>query len=254
MRLLIVVMAGIFSGWALSLALELSLSMLPFPEAPTLRKQDTPATAQLRRADLHRLLALPVEHGSAEPAVARPTAPFTGRLLGTLISERGPSLATLVIDDRARTVRVGDQVLDAEIVRIERGLVVVRRSGIEEQLTRHAGERTPESTRVDAVSRVARREALALLGDTHRLMREVRVTPIFQEGSLAGFMFASISDGSFLLSLDLRPGDIVRAINGRPLKSLPEVLALAGTLPHASTVTVELIRDGQPFTHRFELL
>lgn len=63
-----------------------------------------------------------------------------------------------------------------------------------------------------------------------------------------GVLVSKIGQG-FALSAGLRPGDFVREVNGRPINTVAELVAVSNGGNRAWTVTIE--RGGQRITARF---
>ena len=62
----------------------------------------------------------------------------------------------------------------------------------------------------------------------------------------SGVAVGSAIPGGTAAALDVRAGDLITAINGKPVETPAEVVTLARTIPSGSTVTLDLARDGAP--------
>lgn len=246
----------------LTSALEAGLVGPPSVE-PAPRPPAEPGRAPLEEPRLRALLGLPAPSLAVDAPVARSTSPFAGRLLGTLSSSlRERSVATILLPSgRARSVWEGDQVLDAEVLEIERQAVVLRRHGVTERLELHPPPAIASTTLVQPLVTtvsandftVSRAEVLSRMSDLYALSRGVRVTPAFRDGLPIGFRFAGVAPDSAAATLGLQSGDVIRRVNGRPIDSMQQILALAASLEHLPQVDLELERAGQVVTHRYRL-
>lgn len=66
-----------------------------------------------------------------------------------------------------------------------------------------------------------------------------------------GVRLATVKSGSFVSKVGLRSGDLVIAIDGRPLRTPQDGMAAVAWLRVADQVRVELIRNGQPITFQY---
>ena len=68
-----------------------------------------------------------------------------------------------------------------------------------------------------------------------------------------GLRLATVKPGSFVSKVGLRSGDLIRSVDGRPLRSPEDGLAAVAWLRVADQVRVELVRNGQPVTFQYVL-
>ncbi len=68
-----------------------------------------------------------------------------------------------------------------------------------------------------------------------------------------GFHLAAVRPGSYLESLGLRTGDVVRRIDGRPINSVDDAARACAWLRVADHFTVEVVRNGAPVQLRFQI-
>jgi general secretion pathway protein C len=255
--------AALLLALPLTTALEVELAAPSFAPEVTREDRRAPAPA-LEEPRLRALLGLTHLPVPAPPAQSH--APFAGRLLGTLCAaEPSRSLASVALPSgRVQTVREGELVLDAEVVAIERLALVLSRHGALERVGLGSGSipamstiapgAPPAITQLSAIDyRVSRTEVLARMSDLYSLSRGVRVVPAFRDGLPVGFRFATIAGDSPAARLGLESGDLIRAVNGKPLDSVQQVLALAASLERVPEVEIELERAGRVLTHRYRL-
>ncbi|TNF24371.1 MAG: hypothetical protein EP329_24955 [Deltaproteobacteria bacterium] len=86
------------------------------------------------------------------------------------------------------------------------------------------------------------------LKDPALLASEARATPSYDGGALRGVKLVGVRPGSLYRALGLRSGDVVTAIDGRPLTSASRPVDLLQQLGRASTVSVAVARRGRDTT------
>jgi hypothetical protein len=226
----------------------------------------------------------PLVNSPIDSAAELPTSSLPYELAGTLLSRQsvdgphGPSRFALLRardSGRVRLAAVG-QVLaqGAELLRIEARRVVIRREGGLEQIgwdasaaetvatrtSRSSSRRGADGTSLarqiaDGVRKVAEgrwqieRKALDhVLGNLHRLGRELRIVPSVNDGQPNGFKLLAIKPGSVPDLIGLRRGDRIEAINGRPIRNVTSALQLLAGLRTASHIRLAVARRGEPAT------
>ncbi len=78
------------------------------------------------------------------------------------------------------------------------------------------------------------------------LASRVRVTPVLDNGKIAGVRVSAVGDSALIAQLGLRPSDIVTAVNGVPVDSVARGQQILESLGNASAVRVTVTRDGVP--------
>jgi len=124
-----------------------------------------------------------------------------------------------------------------------------------------AEEQKPESSLDQPYPRVstgviARDELLPVLdGGLGRFLQNVETEPAFHKGSFVGFRIVSLFPGEpAFASLDLRPGDTVTRINGKPIERPEQAAAVWEDLRTASNLVVDYRRDAVAHTLRFTIV
>ncbi|WP_084188408.1 type II secretion system protein GspC [Salinisphaera hydrothermalis] len=92
-----------------------------------------------------------------------------------------------------------------------------------------------------------------ILADPSTASHYIRLRPARQNGNLVGYRIYPGADKSLFKKAGLQSGELVTAINGKPLDNPAASLQLLGSLAHASTATVTLQKDGQTRTVRINL-
>jgi general secretion pathway protein C len=211
---------------------------------------------------------------SAEEIINLAPTTLQVRLLGTIAGDEKNARA--IIEDNKREqglYRVGDDIQGAVINRILRGKVVLRVNGRDEVLTmddkeedsgRRAAAPVERPTRTSrAVRRASRRNENTVtlsqdditesLNNINDIITQVRVEPHIVDGVAQGLMVKNIAAGSIFERMGLADGDIVQAVNRRPIKSPDDVVALYQSLKSARRLNLQVTRDGQPQTLNYNI-
>ena len=124
-----------------------------------------------------------------------------------------------------------------------------------------AEEPKPESSLDQAYPRVStgaisRDELLPVLnGGLGRFLQNVETEPSFHKGAFVGFRIVSLFPGEpAFASLDLRPGDTVTRINGKPIERPEQAAAVWENLRTASNLVVDYRRAGESHALRFTIV
>ena len=124
-----------------------------------------------------------------------------------------------------------------------------------------ADEQKPESSLEESYPRVstgsiARADLVPVLdGGLGRFLQNVETEPAFHKGAFVGFRIVSLFPGEpAFASLDLRPGDTVTRINGKPIERPEQAAAVWEELRTASSLVVHYRRGGEKHTLRFAIV
>jgi len=182
-------------------------------------------------------------------------------LLGTVTGNEQNAFAVIEETDKRKQglYKIGDSVQNATVKKILREKVVLRVGEKDEILTmeesaasrRDKGRGPSKSTARGSTITVNRKDIQSSLKDINKLMSEVRIRPHFKDGQSDGLSVSRIKGGSIFSKLGLRNGDIVQKINGEPINSPDEVLALYEKLKSGSRVSLEVTRKGEPKTMNY---
>ena len=187
------------------------------------------------------------------------------RLWGTITGD-GEGAAYAVIEDTSRRrqpqhlYREGENIGDAVIKKILRERVVLTVDGSDEVLemeemldharARQTGSQTgrmrasgleSESEQEFSIDRDRVEEALADVGN---LMRQVRVRPYFEDGNPQGVLLSGVRRNSIFEDMGLQSGDVIRGINGNPIRSVDDAMELYQGLRSERDIQVQIQRDG----------
>jgi hypothetical protein len=95
---------------------------------------------------------------------------------------------------------------------------------------------------------VSRAELNAGLGDFARIGRDVTMST-----SRAGVKLERVAPGSFFHTMGLRDGDLVKQVDGTPIRGLDDAARVYARLGKLTRLTVEVERAGAPVTLRYEI-
>ena len=181
-------------------------------------------------------------------------------LLGTVTGPGSGGFA--VIEEKDRKIqdlyRVGDTVASAEILRILRGLVVLRVAGEDEILSmedegldRTGGSGESSAASQASVVSVKKSEIEGALGDMSKILMEARIRPYFSAGKADGFLITRIKPGSVFEKLGLKNGDIIQGVNNQAMESPDRLMELYRGLKDGSQIVLNLKRGGNEETLRY---
>ncbi len=197
-----------------------------------------------RPADMNQQVA-----GDSE----RPLAQMGVKLKGTIT---GPSeIARAVIEDGGdqKLYRIGEAVKGATIIAVFRNKVILDVNGQQQMLV---VEEEPSAGRVASRSgsvREPRRPRFASsAGDPMRtldqLVGNARVVPYYRGGQPYGFRVSDVVEGSEIYNHGMRTGDIIKSVNGVPIRTPQDALNAYQELQSGSSVQLEVERQGTTTT------
>lgn len=197
------------------------------------------------------------------------------RLWGTITGE-GEGTAYAVIEDTSRRrqpqhlYREEDTIGDAVIKKILRERVVLTVNGSDEVLEMEeildharAGQTGTQSRPAQASRLVSESEqefsinrdrVEDALADVGNLMRQVRVRPYFEDGNPEGVLLSGVRRNSIFEDMGLQSGDVIKGINGNPIRSVDDAMELYQGLRSEREVQVQIQRDGsiQTISYRIQ--
>ncbi len=274
--LLAVVVAGQLArlGWQLLPADDASLDA---PVRATTAAAATPAVAVSR----WHLFGAPPQRLAAGPGTPATTLALS--LRGTL-ADHDPTRGLAVIaagDGSERAWRAGDEIAPGVILEeVHADRVVLRHDGVQEVLAlardelpksapasgpvtgtaplrntapgspAHVGTApltfTPPNIAHGAAGNWQQTMDRAGAGDMAALAKNVQVTPVIEDGRMAGVRVSTGADTALLGRLGLRPDDVVTAVNGVPVDSPARGQQILESLGNAGEARVTVMREGVP--------
>ncbi len=197
-------------------------------------------------------------------------------LLGTSLLTNGKPFA--IIEDqsgRESLYRTGDQIVGVgQLLEIEKNRAIILHDGhrvaveiprdqpapvpIAPPPPRHRGLKQPmplvrAMPAPGGVHRIAPNRFLlarstvdADLQNPAPLFTQIRAIPNLQDGAPRGFRLSEIEPGSVFQQIGLQDGDLLTSVSGQPVGDPMKAIAMFQTLHDRSSVTLNVIRAGQP--------
>jgi len=256
-----------------------------------------PAEQQLAFLDMERLsrltgIKLPepeplVQEPAATPAFDENAEPVKSglrvKLLGTLVAaDKYWSFASVqdMTTQRSMTYMVGDRILGAEVIDIQRERVIIINAGRKEFIDGQPGDGTMPAPTFVAPTPVAeakpggppnsglgngiralneneyevpRAEIDRTLGNLNEVAMQARIVPAFKDGQAQGFKLFSIRPDSIYSKIGVQNGDVIRRINGFDLNSPEKALEVYSKLKESSRIEIEIERNGAPIRKTYNV-
>ncbi len=140
-------------------------------------------------------------------------------------------------------VREGDRLGDVVIKRILSGSVIIATKTGEQTLFMGFEGSAGAFQSSAQIARLDRKEVDTTLPDYMQLMQEIRVRPHFEAGQPGGFYVSNIKPDSIFARMGLENGDVIKAVNGRPIATTQQVIDFYDALKKGTTVSLEIQRD-----------
>jgi general secretion pathway protein C len=260
--------------------------------APTGAKSKTTArvtqSEQLAVLNLERVAAITgLPNPKPEPVINEPSTTVLDpnaqavrtslrlKLLGTLMAglpEWSMSSIQDVSTQKTATYMVGDLVMGATVLEIERTRVIINNNNHKEYIDGTAGDGTaaavytppptpsaaaansgaPPSVALGSTIKktaentyeVPRAEIDKTLSNLNDVAMQARIVPAFKDGVAQGFKLFSIRPDSIYSKIGIQNGDVIKRINGYDLNSPEKALEIYSKLKEASRIDIEVERNG----------
>ena len=196
---------------------------------------------------------LGVHQKSSQGALAdddkdRPIAALGLQLKGTIAGS--PFYSRAIIEDKGKQqlYRIGDSVSGANIIGIFRNKVILEINGQEQMLVPEdpsmktaAKGSTPNISKPGVSSGIDMSSAMQ---NMEQFLGNARVVPYFKGGEPYGFRVTNVENNSSLFGLGVRSGDVIKSVNGVPIKTPEDAMKLYQNMQNMSSANVELERHG----------
>jgi general secretion pathway protein C len=123
--------------------------------------------------------------------------------------------------------------------------VTIDRGGVDEQIFLDQSVAAKVANPATVPPPVQPSAAAAPPTATSTLTNEIGFMPRTEKGQVTGFVVSPKGSGSIFRSAGLKEGDILTAINGRPLRSTEDVTAAIGANPNVASVVLAVERGGK---------
>ena len=175
-------------------------------------------------------------------------------LLGTVSGAGEFDFAVIEEENKKKQglFREGDAVAAATIIRIMRGIVVLRVDGRDEILKMEEGDpdKTGDKKHVSGSSgrgvknviKVKKTDIDNAFNNMGEMLARVRIRPYFSSGKSDGFIISRIKPGSIFQKMGMQNGDIIQGVDNQPIKSPDDMLKLYNGLKSGSAITLNIKR------------
>jgi type II secretion system protein C len=92
-----------------------------------------------------------------------------------------------------------------------------------------------------------------LTGNINQFMTQIRLIPFFEGNKSAGYRIAAIRPGTTFEKLGFQGGDVLQQVNGLDLSSPEKMYTIFQNLKDEKQVTVNILRQGQKSTLKYEI-
>jgi general secretion pathway protein C len=186
----------------------------------------------------------------------RPLAGMGLALRGTITGPK--EIARAVIEDGSeqKLYRIGESIKGATVVAIFRNKVIMDVNGQEQMLVveetksvaslastgtraRERRPRFPGSQRMAAASGIP-----DAMKNMDQFIGSARVVPYYRGGQPYGFRVSDVVEGAKIYELGVRSGDIIKSVNGVPIRTPEDALNAYQELQSNSSVDLEIERQG----------
>ncbi len=189
----------------------------------------------------------------------RPLAELGLALKGTIT---GPSeIARAIIEESndQKLYRIGDTLKGATLIAIFRNkvimdvngqqkMLVVEESKSSQSLASRTG-RAGRSPRFPAGTSLAGAGGIPeAMKNMDQLLGSARVVPYYRGGQPYGFRISGVAEGAKVYELGVRTGDIIKSINGVPIRTPQDALNAYQELQNSTNAQLEIERQGSTTT------
>jgi len=198
------------------------------------------------------------EKKEVDPDIVRPLAEMGITLKGTITGPEEVARAVIEEKNKQESYKIGDSIKGAKVLAIYRNKVIMDVNGQEQMLVIEEGKSMGRSSsrRRSPVSRDTRRRSSKspvsgmanIMQNLDQYIGRARVVPYFKKGEPYGFRISNVSEDAMIYEMGVRSGDVIRSVNGKPVRTPEDAFALYQELQSESSVDVELERKGSSTT------
>jgi general secretion pathway protein C len=232
------------------------------PGAPAVSRAGGPDFADLRAlANAHpfgRAAAAPPRDPAADARLARSNLNVT--LTGVIVRASGGCALVIVQGQPESAYCTGEEVVPgARLESVLRDRIVIVRGGAREAVLMKDAEETPGAA-VAAMTPVVQPLGSERQTVDRRQLQQQLGRPEFLSQALivpnpggGGFLVREVQSGSLYEKLGLRPGDVIRNVNGQPITNMDDVMRLYQQFGSAERVLVDVQRQGRSETLYYDM-
>lgn len=209
----------------------------------------------------------------AQPVPPQFLPPLAISLKGIIYSQDDTDNRAIIADNKTKKeslYKLGDKVLDAEIIHISNNKVMfIRSNGQQETVFVTQGDAQADPVynqfhTLDTLSRkisdseyiVYQEPFTQRVQNLAQFIEILDVTTAFHKGKILGVRVGKYEDGAFGNSLGLQAGDVITSINGTPTTTTKNRVAIYNKLKEIdqdTAVTVEILRQGRMVTMQYTI-
>ncbi|MBN2298781.1 MAG: PDZ domain-containing protein [Deltaproteobacteria bacterium] len=190
-----------------------------------------------------------------EKDVVRPIAEMGLTLKGTIAGPKEVARAIIEEKREQKSYKIGDEIKGATVLAIYRNKVIMDVNGQEQMLVvEEAKTKAGVASRREPVRAPVRPEApgpsgmTSIMKNLDQYIGSARVVPYFKGGEPYGFRVSNLKEDTMVYELGVRSGDIIRSVNGIPIRTPEDAFNVYQELQNQSAVEVELERAGESTT------
>jgi len=166
----------------------------------------------------------------------------------------GGAILNDILEDRVILERNGQlEVLKLPVEALPGDTAAETDTGMGRRMASPGPASAPIDTATADTSEILRHYRDALMNDPQSVMGLVRVQPYNKGGKLEGYRIRPGRDRSLLTKFGLKSGDVVKAVNGVPMDNPIKALEILRDLSTATSVTVDIERNGTPQSFTFQI-
>jgi general secretion pathway protein C len=193
----------------------------------------------------------------AEVANIPPAGPNIGwRLVGTAVTgDPSESFAIMEYKSTGRqgAFREGDQLGEIRIKKILPDSIVIETGQGEEMLSVSTGTRGNGTPPPQRGALLERREVDSRYGNYMQFMSEIGVRPHLEGGRPSGLLIYNIRPDSIFSRIGLENGDVIMAVNGRPITTTRQATVFYQALKSGGLILLRIKRGENIQDLRFEI-
>ena len=230
----------------------------------------SPAVSRAGGADLADLRALasaqpfgraaaPSRDPAAEARLARSNLNIT--LTGVVVRASGGCALVIVQGQPESAYCVGEDVVPgARLESVLRDRIVIVRGGAREAVVMKDADETPGAAGAAMTSPIVQPLGADRQVVDRRQLQQQLGRPEFLSQALivpnpggGGFLVREVQSGSLYEKLGLRPGDVIRNVNGQPITNMDDLMRLYQQFGSAERVLVDVQRQGRSETLYYDM-
>ena len=181
----------------------------------------------------------------------RPIAALGLLLKGTIAGSDLFSRAIIEDKGKQQIYKIGDSVSGANIIGIFRNKVILEMNGQEQMLVpeeknrqERGKRRTPLRSGNTYGQQGGWRRYVIGFAEYGAASRQRQGRPLLQGGEPYGFRVTNVDNSSPLFGLGVRSGDVIKSVNGTPVKTSEDAMKLYQNMQNVSSANIELERHG----------